>query len=131
LDCTVDGRGVPSEQVQNAVRKQLAETKLCADKDHQVASQVRCEDFTMCEILPLVEGAGLGECLYNTAPAESLDAAGFCYIDPAKTSEDGLTYIAGGSREEAAQAEHPDTVPQDGTNLIVADGLASPRWFVR
>src|SRR5690606_18412838 len=31
LNCAADGRGEPSEQVKNAVRKQLAETKLCAD----------------------------------------------------------------------------------------------------
>lgn len=130
LDCGADGRREATQQVQDAVRKQLGDTKLCKDADHKNSSKIECSEYKMCEIKPLA-GQGRGECLYNRAPAESLTEAGYCYIDPAKTSAEGGAYVAGGSKDEASQANHGDTVPEDGTNLIVADCPATQRRLLR
>jgi len=130
LDCAANGREEIDETVKNAVRKQLADTGYCSDKNHPNAAGGDCADWQLCGILELTEGQARGECLYNTAPADSLTQAGFCYIDPKKQSEDG-TYIAGGSKDEAAAAMFPSTVKQDGTNTLVDGCQATERRILR
>jgi len=113
------GREEVDETVKNAVRKQLAANKYCADDDHPAAGSSNCQDWQMCGIKELIDEPARGQCLYNTAPADSLTTgSGFCYIDPKKQSDDG-TYIAGGSVEEAAAAMFPSTVKTPGTNTLV------------
>lgn len=114
-----NGREEVNETVKNAVRKQLAASKFCSDTGESSAGGSDCKDWQMCNIKELVEEPARGQCLYNTAPADTLTTgAGFCYIDPHKQSDDGL-YVAGGSQEEAQAAGFLSTVKTPGTNTLV------------
>ena len=132
LNCQAAGRGEVDDAVRASVLKDLAKTGFCTDGTNSgdgTAAEVKCSEYQMCEILAL-QGNGRKECLYNTAQPESLPEAGYCYIDPAKKSENG-DYIAGGSAQEAAEASHPDTTPTDGVNAIVQDCKATERRLLR
>ncbi len=124
-----NGRYEVSEDVRASVLKQLAETKYCADEDHQGGADVQCSSYTMCAIKAL-QGAGRLQCLYDQSPADSLPEAGYCYIDPAKQSESGQ-YIAGGDAAEAKSAGFEATTPENGTNAIVKDCTATERRLLR
>lgn len=130
LDCGANGREEIDETVKKAVRKQLADTGYCSDANHQSAGGGDCGAWQLCGIKELVDDPARGQCLYNTAPADSLPDAGFCYIDPKKQSEDGA-YIAGGSMEEAEAAQFPGTVKTPGTNTLVDGCQATERRILR
>lgn len=119
----VRGRREVSETVGKAVRAQLAQTGYCSDENHKAAAGGDCSAWQMCEVVQLTEGTPRSDCLYNTAPADTLNQAGYCYIDPKKQDVDG-EYIAGGSKAEADAANFGNTVRVDGTNTLV-DGCPS------
>lgn len=106
LDCNAEGRAeVTNPDIRNAVQRQLKDNELCGS-----GTQKNCDIYQMCQIKELV-GEPREDCLYNTAPAGSLEFPGFCYIDPAKTTvdEDGniTGYPAGGEPPGGTPGKNP------------------------
>lgn len=87
LDCTQNNRKAPTDQIAKAVRGQLESSGLCytADGNNDGAAQIRCEDYTLCELQQFTSDtfpAQRAACLGEGAAVDNV--AGYCYVDPAQ-----------------------------------------------